>query len=378
MFREMFGGGKFGRARWVYFVVFAAICLLSWAARDSASFSHALNQINVGGEVCRREDDVSKCEGKETALRLSGAGVVFFALHAAMTLGVDSTTHRRACLHTDRWYLHAILLFLLTVTFLWVPSSVIRGYFEVARVLGAMFLVMQLLALLEFVYSLNEALLERQSRVLMVYAAFASIIMYLGALGVIGGMYHVYAPEPTCAFNIFLLTFTIMLAVVYTAISQHPKVDAGILTSGLVFGYTTFQTWSALQSLPASAECALESSDTPESLPTKVVTFIIVLGAVLVATMRAGGQHDLFEVYAADESLPYRCDFLHIIFTLGCAYISMLFTGWSMEGIMEQYELDRGWISVWMKIMSEWTAVLLYVWSMVAPVVCKNRDFSST
>lgn len=33
------------------------------------------------------------------------------------------------------------------------------------------------------------------------------------------------------------------------------------------------------------------------------------------------------------------------------------------------------WPSVWVKISSSWIGIVLYVWTLVAPLVLTNRDF---
>ena len=32
--------------------------------------------------------------------------------------------------------------------------------------------------------------------------------------------------------------------------------------------------------------------------------------------------------------------------------------------------------NLWIKIVSQWAVILLYVWSLIAPLVLKDRDFS--
>jgi hypothetical protein len=32
---------------------------------------------------------------------------------------------------------------------------------------------------------------------------------------------------------------------------------------------------------------------------------------------------------------------------------------------------------MWIKIVSQWVTVILYIWWLVAPIVCGDRDFSS-
>ncbi len=60
---------------------------------------------------------------------------------------------------------------------------------------------------------------------------------------------------------------------------------------------------------------------------------------------------------------------------LASAYIAMVFTTWNLEGVSGRQTEEKGWVSVWVKIVSQWVSVLLYSWSMAAPVILKDREF---
>lgn len=42
----------------------------------------------------------------------------------------------------------------------------------------------------------------------------------------------------------------------------------------------------------------------------------------------------------------------------------------------EFQSMTSKWSAVWVKISSSWVCLLLYVWTLVAPLVLTNRDFS--
>lgn len=37
---------------------------------------------------------------------------------------------------------------------------------------------------------------------------------------------------------------------------------------------------------------------------------------------------------------------------------------------------DSGAVSAWVKVVSSWITILLYVWTVVAPIVLPNRDWN--
>lgn len=58
-----------------------------------------------------------------------------------------------------------------------------------------------------------------------------------------------WAPNAGCSLNIFFVTFTFILFLLYGVISVSPyrTESAGLMTSAAVFAYSMYYTWSALQ-----------------------------------------------------------------------------------------------------------------------------------
>ena len=75
------------------------------------------------------------------------------------------------------------------------------------------------------------------------------------------------------------------------------------------------------------------------------------------------------------ELVTYSYSFFHLIFALASMYIAMLMTGWG-TGAEERDLIDVGWTSVWVKIVAQWATVALYAWTMAAPLLFPDRDFS--
>lgn len=56
----------------------------------------------------------------------------------------------------------------------------------------------------------------------------------------------------------------------------------------------------------------------------------------------------------------------------------MLFTAWSLDGAQPgAYTLDaNSWASAWVKMASQWLCAVLYLWSLVAHLVLRDRSFA--
>lgn len=56
----------------------------------------------------------------------------------------------------------------------------------------------------------------------------------------------------------------------------------------------------------------------------------------------------------------------------------MLMTNWG-DPVIENEKSEfyqANWASFWIKISAQWVSILIYTWSLVAPLIFKGRDFS--
>ena len=57
----------------------------------------------------------------------------------------------------------------------------------------------------------------------------------------------------------------------------------------------------------------------------------------------------------------------------------MLLTNWGNRSTVDDSSKRDDLMStenLWIKIVSQWAVIALYVWSLIAPLVLKDRDFS--
>eukprot|EP01136_Pigoraptor_vietnamica_P000009 Opistho-1_new@24756 len=80
------------------------------------------------------------------------------------------------------------------------------------------------------------------------------------------------------------------------------------------------------------------------------------------------------------EGVAYNHAFFHFVFCLASLYVMQLLTNWATVRPSDaggaSVNIGRGWASVWVKVASGWVAVALYLWTLVAPVLFPDRDFS--
>ena len=74
------------------------------------------------------------------------------------------------------------------------------------------------------------------------------------------------------------------------------------------------------------------------------------------------------------EPIKERYWFFHCAMASGAIYMAMLLTDWGEGGGTTVG--GGGETSMWVKVISEWFAMALYTWTLVAPRFFPDRDFS--
>ena len=95
-----------------------------------------------------------------------------------------------------------------------------------------------------------------------------------------------------------------------------------------------------------------------------------------------GDDETAQETQAASETQAPIEDFgdswkLNAILILVTCWFAMTVTSWgSIEDAGNAANPDVGKVSMWMIISSQWLCFTLYLWTLLAPKILTNRDFS--
>lgn len=359
-------------ARWVYTVAFLLVAVVTWLLRDYADEIFASRRDLFS--YCLDPSLAALCAGTSATVRFCFANFVYFAAHAVALAGLKSETDPRVGLHTSGWVWKLVVWAGTIVGFFFVPTPAVLGFAQAARIGAGLFLVFQIINLLDVVYAVNEWLLAKGARWANALLVLGSAAGFGAAIAAISVAFHFYA-QPGCRLNIFFCAFTVVALVASVAVLCVPKraPSSGLLTSGAVLAYTSYLLLSALNSEPLPSECVRGVGTSEQWL--KIVGFVIVLAVVAHSTGGTGTSDVLGGLGTHDGALPYRADFFHAVFALASMYLAMLFSSWSVSPSAARFQLDEGWVSTWVKMASKWGCEALYLWTVVAPALLRHRDF---
>ena len=446
----------------------------SWAQQTSSIFEH--------GAAAKLEN----CVGNMVVYRVSFASVLFFAI-----VGIASTFS--IFFHYGCWFAKVVLYTAIIVASFFLPNSFFIVYAWCARIVSIVFLLVQILILLDGAYNLHEWFLRRafarqESRysgddptcfnnLWMALYTVLSLGCYVGIgvalmlfLGLWIGIPNYYWPddELVCFASPFIISVTavFVLVLLFIGMCATHKFDeeAGdngggpiLLPSAVVAIYVTYLCYSSISQYPDSAnggKCnwllwdrhsdGTMASELDRPVWSMALSFCVsafslgytalslsrnaagalslvgVSGSVSgtvgdddseddsvesggwkpltntrIALGGGGGDGGTFEDAAAGGGFVGRVAekersdagsdvpwiyrewsqrlIFHIALTLGSWYMAMVLTAWDTTG-MHVGTADIA--AFWIKLVSQWIVMVLFMWTAVAPFVCANRSFA--
>ena len=170
-------------AAWVYFSLFTILSIVSWVLRDYGGTSGCRGDSLVG--------TTGAC-GALAVLRISFGNILFFCVLTILTLGVDEEYGGwRSAIHRGWWpYKLAAWALLVGCSFL-VPDDAFQVIQHIARVLGIIFIVIQMIIFLGLVYNVNTWILERDSAAWNCVLIFTCAILLGSSFAGLGLLYKV-------------------------------------------------------------------------------------------------------------------------------------------------------------------------------------------
>ena len=362
---------------------------------------------------------------------------MFYAVFALLTIRVRDGRDCRATLHNGYWGVKFIAFIGLIVAAFFMPNAFFLGWSHVALIGAFLFVLIQLALLVEFAHSWSENWVgryeETEQRRWFVGLLASTIVLYLFAFVLTVLLFVFYTTTHGCGLNKFFIGFNLVLSLVVSTLAISPRVQevnprSGLLQASVVSLYGTYLVWSAISNSPD--ETCGPHQDGPAETTATIIGALFTFIAVAYSSIRTGSRVQLTDSLSAggvDDDVPlarnnevalldadrlaelkndetavsvdprtldddtnhnssdddttavtYSYSFFHGIFVLATLYIAMLLTDWaSLSGSDDAtINVGRGWASVWVKIVSSWIVMTLYTWSLIAPLLFPNRDFS--
>jgi len=399
-------------ARLVYTAIFLLVSVGAWAwyawGADwyQEKFPKSIIHINCQEDVCF---------GSMSVYRILGVLTCFYLAHSLLAMicysasGSGSGSGSGSSINTTWWGTKLILLVGATIAVFFLPNQIFHIWAWVAMIGGAIFLILQLILLVDFAHEWAESWVKNwdqdPDRKGWWYGLLVStVVLYLAtvALTVVEFVMFSAGGSAVCSNNTVFISVNVVLIILEAGISIHPKVqeanpNSGILQSSTVAAYTAYLVWSAMMSQPLGP--CNQSTGGRESF-SAISGAIFLLVSVCYSTLSVSAKSSNFLIGSSDleenrtilvedgtyinngdndgDDQPFNYTFFHMCFALASCYATMLITNWMIvtQSSTEAYVIDRSVGSMWVKIASSWVAHLIYIWSLIAPVLFPNRIWS--
>lgn len=319
-----------------------------------------------------------------------------------------------AAFHDGCWMAKSLLVAAGFIGSMWIPQSSMILYLNLAKWLSALYVLYQGLLILIVAYKINERLVHNYEN--DETCCSQAILLGFTLIITVGNItWIVLQFQEFHGGNIPIMCVTAVgVVAMHALVLKTTRPDASILTSAIAASYVLYLQWSALSSdADAAANDNLEkaSNTTAQIL---LGLFFTMISLVTVSSSTKSADETNVTATAADhlvekeEDLEDRAEvgkpltgdqedkhvfaistatlYFQFLMCLCAMYMSMLCTNWASPTVVFAEDGHATNIttdffagsstSYWLKLVSLWLTMAVYLFSLVAPLIYPDRDFS--
>jgi hypothetical protein len=362
-----------------------------------------------------------RCIGNNGVYRVGFSAVIFFLL-AAIAVCINRTANRLA------WPAKYILFIFLCCGMFFVPNEPLFSpvYLNIARVGAVLFVIIQQVIFVDLAHNWNDGWVEKGNKAEAEEAGsgnkwfgailFSAAFLFVGSITAWGLLFHFYGG---CQLNTIFIAVTLVLCLLitgtqlsgeegsllasaiitayatslcYTAVARNPEPECNPFLGkedvlGILIGVTitlvslAYTGWSYTADSTLSKSSATDGQATAETAaPASSEGGRKVGGIVTNDGYGATDGGDAEEVEDELEDVPDTFSNnwkLNLVLGTVSCWFSMAITAWgSIEDEGDAANPQVGKVSMWIIIASQWLCLTLYLWTLVAPRLFPDRDFS--
>lgn len=318
------------------------------------------------------------CVGIFSVYRISFSLCVFHFVMAFLCLFQNELI---AALNEGAWPFKFIFVGGIFILTYFIPDSFFTFYGHIATVASILFLLYEVILLIDMAYAWNKSWTDQYSA--SESNAWGTLLIATTAIIYVGGVILLLrwisaGNERWITFN---LLFTLICALVSAGLSMSRVVENGsLLTCALIFGVNVVMCGSLLASTAGkeSWACLILVFAALVYVSSTTVSEEEDKNLVKSASAKVMETEDKYENPANAEVLPeitMATGLYHILLAFAAMYYGMLLTNWG-GFTTNGDDFSSGKFGVGVRLVSQWVANALFIWSLIAPRVFPDRDFS--
>jgi len=287
-----------------------------------------------------------------------------------------------SALNEGAWPLKFVFVGGVTVATYFIPDSFFHVYGSIATVASILFLLYEVILLIDMAYAWNRSWTDQYSASGSnvwgtVLIATTSVIYILGTIMIVR-----WISSSTQRWMTYNLIFTVVCAILCATISMSGIVENGsLLTCALLFGVNVLMCGSMVATTPGKEiwACLI-----------LVYMALIYVSATTVSkeedknlvknisaqVMEVEDQYEQADNNQTQPEITMATGLYHTLFVFASMYFGMLLTNWGGFTSDEENVFTSGKFGVGARLTSQWVANALFLWSLIAPRLFPDRDFS--
>jgi len=386
--------------------------------------SGALSEIGFIADIigkyvqCQPGEGIDSCLGVSSIYRLS---LALAAMHILILLMLLLRNGCSRVFNEEVWPFKILLIVGVFVGCMFIKNDSFQIYSTIAMVAGVIFLLFQIIMIIDLFYQWGVKWVKNYDEGgngWMYLLIITTVVLYGGALYFIINSFKSFSGIGIGTFACVVNVIFVLISAILVLVRLNP--DASLLTAAAFALITSFLTWSGLANMD-DPNNELRKAESTTIINLVIGLIFIVVSLIYVSLgdsdetsgqMTTAGvnipQAVLAEHKNEDDEKRQRLDeeeqagiarrdakeikkelsqniyqsnsfiYFHLILLFASCYIAMLLTNWGNPVVNGKQFTDfqAGNRSMWMKIGTSWVATVLYVWTLIAPAVCPDRDFS--
>ena len=409
----------------ITFLLFISPCILILFFLDGYNWWMSILNYFIS---CPSGKTLGTCLGVSAIFRMSFALLLMFGL---ILLACTSKNDCARIVNEELWPVKIFGIIITFIMSLWINNDFFFIYSSIATIFSLFFLLFQIIMIIDICYICSERWVSYYDEGQR-YFAFILILVTAGLYGGTGYFNIIlYECFGGCGVGTIVITLNlifILIVTLFTVSGIHP--NGSLLTTGAISIFTTYMTWSALISQNKICENWIYHKSTflaqffvglmliiisliyvsianreDSSNNIGMGSNIINLAAPMLEKKKIEEEKDNereldekkqdsnnFQEFK-EERPPQatqqrlRSDltdyqgnkylYFHTIMILASLYIPLLLTNYGniLVNGQEYNAFASDTLSLWIKLITSWATMVLYVWTLIAPKLFPNRSF---
>lgn len=353
--------------------------------------------------------ECEKIVGPRTVYRIFMGLSFFYLLMSLIMIKVQSSKDIRVNFQKGFWLIKIILAnVLIGLTFL-IPFDDYsdKVWFIISIIFASIFILMQLVLLIDFAHTWSKILIEKSeesyddggcfSNGWTLFIGIASAISYLVSLILIILSIVYFSNNVGCSLQKASISINVCFSIAFSVLSVTKFVRektpySGLLQSSMISIYSSYLLFSGLLNFKDPQCNLLLQQKSVDSLNTwlGILTSLFTIILIIYSCFSSSEQADSFvinsssvngsnqgQVVVDDETdgLKYNYSLFHILMMVASMYIQLFLTGWNLPSSNIDQSTNYSMASAWVKLVSSWICMIIYSWTLLAPVILKDREF---